>query len=305
MNKVLILGGTGFIGSELTSLLSKNFEVHILSQNLTSKNIVSNTKVFNISYNKKNFLNILNKYTYVSIFFLSGNPHPQKSYKYPELDIDLLISPLLSLLESLRSIKFEGKLWFASSVAVYGSLSGKLSEDLIPLPISPYGIAKLNAENYCKYYVNENNLNIGILRLFSSYGPNLKRQVVYDIYSKIIDENPLELNLLSKENDSRDMSYVTDIARAIVFLNKKLIPKGDIYNIGSGKEYLISDIVKFIAASLSYKGKINFATNSQSYDGDSWYADNNKLKSLGFEYKYDLENGLKQTISKWKKDIKT
>jgi len=158
-------------------------------------------------------------------------------------------------------------------------------------------------ENYCKYYVKEYGLNIGILRLFSTYGPNLKRQVIFDIFSKIA-KNPIELNLLSKEKDSRDMSYVLDITRAIFHLNSEIVPKADIYNIGSGKEYLIIDIVRFIADSLNFKGKINFASNSQSYDGDSWYADNNKLINLGFNYKYDLFQGLSETINEWKKNLK-
>ena len=211
--------------------------------------------------------------------------------------------PLLSLLESLRFIKYKGSVWFASSVAVYGSSSGMLNEDLIPSPISPYGIAKVTGENYCKYYVKEYGLNIGILRLFSTYRPNLKRQVIFDIFSKIA-KNPIELNLLSKEKDSRDMSYVLDVARAIFHLNSVIVPKADVYNIGSGKEYLIIDIAKIIAESLSFKGKINFAANSQSYDGDSWYANNNKLIKLGFNYKYDLFQGLNETINEWKKNLK-
>ena len=66
----------------------------------------------------------------------------------------------------------------------------------------------------------EFNLKIGILRIFSTFGENLKRQVIYDVFCKI-KKNPTNLNLLSKKNDSRDLSYVKDVARALVFLNKK------------------------------------------------------------------------------------
>jgi UDP-glucose 4-epimerase len=302
LKKVLILGGTGFIGSELAIQMSNdNYEVHILTQGLSHKNINYNEKIkiFSIIYNQKNFSKVLNTNLYSSIFILNGNPHPSYSYNDPLVDVNLLIIPLISLLESLRKINFDGNIWFSSSVAVYGSIYGKLSENLVPDPISPYGISKLNAEKYCKYYFEEYKLNIGILRLFSTYGPNLKRQVVYDTYSKLI-KNPDELILLSKKEDSRDMSFVEDLARAIYYLDIKIIPKGCIYNIGSGKEYLILDIVKFVANSLNYKGKITCTSNSQSFDGTSWYADIDKLKSIGFEYNYELQEGLKKTIEYWK-----
>ena len=83
-------------------------------------------------------------------------------------------------------------------------------------------------------------------------------------------------------------------------LDIKVIPKGCIYNIGSGKEYLILDIVKFVANSLNYKGKITCNSNSQSYDGSSWYADIDKLKSIGFKSNYGLQEGLHKTIEFWK-----
>ena len=98
------------------------------------------------------------------------------------------------------------------------------------------------------------------------------------------------------------MSFVEDLARAIYYLDIKIIPKGCIYNIGSGKEYLILDIVKFIANSLNYKGKIICSSNSQSYDGSSWYADIGKLKSIGFKSNYGLQEGLHKTIEFWKKN---
>ena len=302
MKKVLILGGTGFIGSELAILFSKkNHEVHVTTQGLSYKNEINNIKLIEIVYDQESFTKILSENNYSAVFILSGNPHPSFSHKKSLLDINLLLIPLVSLLEAMRIVNFKGNVWYASSVAVYGSNSGMLNENLIPRPISPYGIAKLTGENYCKYYFNEYGLKIGILRLFSTYGPNLRRQVVYEIYTKIL-KNPPEINLLSKQNDSRDMSYVVDITRAMFHLNKKTIPKADIFNIGSGKEYLIIDIVKFISTALNYKGQINFASNSQSYDGDSWFANVDKLKSFGFYYKYDLYQGLEKTINEWKKN---
>tara|TARA_B100000989_G_scaffold298903_1_gene290888 strand:+ start:1249 stop:2166 length:918 start_codon:yes stop_codon:yes gene_type:complete len=303
MKKVLILGGTGFIGSELSKVMLKNnFEVHVLTQGLLNNNLINDKiKIFTITYKENCFKKVFEDNLYSSIFILNGNPHPSFSYNAPLIDINLLTIPLISLLESLRKINFKGNIWFSSSVAVYGSSSGRLSETLSPDPISPYGISKLNGEKYCKYYSKEFDLNIGILRLFSTYGPNLKRQVIYDTYVKLIN-NPKELKLPSRQRDSRDMSFVEDIARAICFLDLKVMPRGCIYNVGSGNDYLITEIVKIIANELNYSGKITCSKSSNSYNGSSWYADINKLKSLGFKHNYGLKEGLKKTIDYWKKN---
>ena len=80
-------------------------------------------------------------------------------------------------------------------------------------------------------------------------------------------------------NNFRDFLNIKDIVSAIDTLRKN--KAFGIYNIGSGKEYLILDIVKFVANSLNYKGKITCTSNSQSFDGSSWYADIDKLKLIG------------------------
>ena len=301
MKKALVLGGTGFIGSELSTKLSKEkYQIHILTQGFTKNLFGQIDGVSVIDYTKDNFLKILEDDNYDSIFILNSNPHPRNSYNNPIVDIDLQLTPLINLLDSLRIVNYTGKIWFASSVAVYGSNTGLLNEEIQPKPISPYGISKLSCENYCKYYYSEYGLNIGILRIFSTYGPNLKRQVIFDLYNKI-KKNENKIQLLSLKNDSRDLSYVEDIANCIFFLNKSIVPKGDVFNIGSGNEFLIYDVAKLIASILNYKGLIEFSKSNLSYDGKSWYADIDKIKSLGFKSNYDLISGLKKTINEWEK----
>ena len=299
MRKALILGGTGFIGSKLAYILrNNNYEVEILTQGYTQSNLGKEFKVTTIKYNFENFFRLKKLCDFNSIFILNGNSHPKNSIDNPNLDIDLQLKTLISLLETLRKIKYRGTIWFGSSVAVYGKNEGALSEDTIPSPISPYGLSKLACEKYCNYYADIHNLKIGVLRIFSTYGPDLKRQVIYDLYKKII-LNPASISLLSKKTDSRDMSYVLDVSNAIHYLDKNVIPNGDIYNIGSGKDYLIHDIALMMGEILGYRGDFKFANKNQSFDGKSWRADNKKLLSIGFNYSYDLKTGLIETIKHW------
>lgn len=300
----LVLGGTGFIGSELVKQLAEcnqGEEIIILTQNRNSDTTLGSS-IIEMPYNFENFNKIISAYRFDSIFLFNGNPHPSFSINQPWIDSILTLIPLQSILESLKRNKFKGKVWYMSSVAVYGNSPTEiLSESQLLNPISPYGLAKQSAESYCKYYANQFNLKIGILRLFSTYGPGLKRQVIFDIYKKL-KANPLYLELLSRKGDARDMSFVEDMAQSIIKLNSLVVPEGDIINIGSGYSTEIFKIAELIGQQLNYKGQFLYSEKGQIYDGKNWIADITKTKKLNIKHKTRIEEGIKKTIELWEKD---
>jgi len=295
MTKILILGGSGFIGSYLTRSLSRNNLVTVLSQSkIEHKELNCEYEVF--SYSEKNLLEYLNKNSFDVIHFLSGNPHPSYSETDLFVDVELTIKPVLSILKVLREISYKGILWFSSSVAVYGKCKDEyLSESSECLPLSNYAVAKIAVENYAKLYAENYNLKIGIYRIFSTYGPGLNRQVIYDNIVKIHNGAP-DILLISSEDSARDFSYVKDQALAIKFLNDNVIPRGDIFNIGSGKAIKIIDIVKTIGELMGYKGNILCQKDSKMVHDVSWTADVSKISSLGYKQTYTLRSGLEETI---------
>lgn len=300
----LVLGGTGFIGSELVKQLAEcnqGEEIIILTQNRNPDTTLGD-RIIEMPYNFENINKIISAYRFDSIFLFNGNPHPSFSINQPWIDSTLTLIPLQSILESLKRNKFKGKVWYMSSVAVYGNSPTEiLSESQLLNPISPYGLAKQSAELYCKFYANQYNLKIGILRLFSTYGPGLKRQVIFDIYKKL-KANPPYLELLSRNGDARDMSFVEDMAQSILKLNSFVVPDGDIINIGSGYSTEIFKIAELIGQQLNYKGQILFSEKRQIYDGKNWIADITKIKKLNIKHKTRIEEGIKKTIELWEKD---
>lgn len=295
MMKILILGGSGFIGSYLAQSLSGKNHVTILSQSkIKHKGLNCEYNVF--SYSEKNLLEYLSQNSFDVIHFLSGNPHPSYSEVDSLVDIDLTIKPVLSILMVLRKISYKGIIWFSSSVAVYGKCSDEhLSERSKCLPLSNYAVAKITVENYARHYSENYGLKIGVYRIFSTYGPGLNRQVIYDNIVKM-HNGTSDILLISSEGSARDFSFVKDQALAIKFLNDNVVPRGDIFNIGSGKAIKIIDIVRTIAELMGFKGNISCQKNLKMAHDVSWTADVSKISSLGYKQAYTLRSGLKETI---------
>lgn len=295
MKKILILGGSGFIGSHLVRLLNKENCVTILSQSKVKCQELNCTyDVF--EYSEKNFTNYLNRNNFDIIHFLSGNPHPSYSEVNALVDVDLTIKPVLSILMVLRKISYKGAIWFASSVAVYGKCDDKhLNENSKCLPLSNYAVAKITIENYAKHYASNYGLKIGVYRIFSTYGPGLDRQVIYDNIIKIYN-GASDIVLASSESSARDFSFVQDQASAIKFLNDNVIPDGSIFNIGSGKAIKIIDIVRTIGKLMGFKGSVSCRKDLKMLHDVSWTADISKISSLGYSQDYTLKSGLEETI---------
>ncbi len=295
MSTVWILGGHGFIGQEVVNLLKNKYKIITTSQsslNNTQQGVIH----YNIKYDYDHFRDVLSQHKIDYILFLSGNAYPANSEHTPFYEIESTYLPFLSLVEAVRFHSSFSKIWFASSVAVYGANhEASLSENSIPAPLSFYGIAKLNLEEYVKYYARVHKLTIGAFRIFSTYVPTLKRQLIYDIVQKMI-RTPTKITVYGDGTEARDLSYVSDQAEAICTLFEKVSPSGDIYNIGSGKLYSVNEIIERISKILKISPEIEYISK-RSFDGLIWKADISKLSQLGFLQKYDIQKGLEQTVA--------
>lgn len=293
--KILIIGGRGFIGTHLTECFGAQYEVTVLSQT-NAQRVLNGHNYVSFAYTEENFLSYLGNNSFDVIHFLSGNPHPSYSEIDPFIDIERTLNPALAILNALRKLSYKGSLWFASSVAVYGnSPDESLNEESLCEPLSNYAVAKLAVESYAKHYSRNFELNIGVYRIFSTYGPGLQRQVIYDNILRM-QRGEKEIRLQSSSLSARDLSYVVDQALAIKFLGDKVIPQGEIFNIGSGTATKIIDVVRMIAELMEYEGSV-YCQNEQPLRHDvSWAADVSKISALGFQQCFSLRIGLNETI---------
>lgn len=300
--RALVIGGLGFIGACLAArLISKGIEVDITT---STKSVTPDLRsVYSIEYDESGFSSLLSHKEYEDIYFFAGNPSPSNSENDPYLDINLTNIPFLALLKTAVREGFKGRLWFASSVAVYGGNNAHiLSETSECLPLSYYAVSKLMAEEHAKMYSRIHGLHTGAFRIFSTYGGGLKRQLVYDVYKKI-KGNPAEIFLHGTGNEARDLSYVQDQISAILVIVENTIPNGEVWNIGSGELHTVNEIVTQICSILHTDTRVSYQYPMRAYDGICWRADIEKLRALNFEQQFTLETGLRETINAYEQGI--
>lgn len=212
--------------------------------------------------------------------------NPKKAYEVNVLGT-------IKLLENSINVK---KFIHVSTLGVYGNpVHVPCTEEDPTKPIEPYAASKLASEYFVSSYCTQKNIPFSIARLFNVYGPGQSTKfIIPKIISEGLKGNILELNNL---DTSRDFIYVKDVAKALITLTQK--GKG-IYNIGTGKETTIKEIVEIVEKVLGKKFEITMKKEGNKGVNRS-QADVTKIeKETGWKYSINLQEGLKMTISSYK-----
>lgn len=211
---------------------------------------------------------------------------------------DFQASPILTfeILNALRLNVPSCRFIFLSSAAVYGNPESlPVSESQPPAPVSPYGFHKLQCEQLCLEFAKVYGLPTASMRIFSAYGPGLRRQVVWDISRKVITQNSLSLQGTGKE--SRDFIHALDIARALSVVATSAPMQGEVYNLGSGREVAIAQLANMILDALESDCTPVFDGIVPAGTPLNWQADVSKLQALGFSASVPLERGVKTFVN--------
>jgi UDP-glucose 4-epimerase len=293
--KICIFGGNGFIGSSLAkTYINNGHKVFVYSQTKINKNLNFKNN-YKVNYNEKSFAKILKK-NFDLIYFLSGNSNQETSKKDIYYDLETSFLTFVELLEASKKSKSKSRIWFASSVVVYGVNNKPLREDFELNPVSNYAIIKLICENICKFYSKNFNLNIGIMRIFSTFGPGLKRQVVFDTIRKI--RTLKNFKVIGSGNEKRNFAYIDDQVKSIMLLTKKFTkPRGEIFNIASGKTFSIKQILKKLIKISNKNVAYTYTKKRRSFDTKNFIANNSKIVKIIGKQKYaNINNALKKTF---------
>ena len=315
MKKVLITGGSGFIGSNLVDYLIKKkyFVINIDKLTYSSnryKNKIRNKKNYKLVkldiVNKSKLIKIIKKSNPIAIFNLAAETHVDRSIDGPKNFIHTNIYGTFNLLESLRFLKKKNinpKLIHISTDEVYGDIkkNKRSNEDHKYEPSSPYSASKASADHLVKSYIRTYKINAVISNCCNNYGPyQFPEKLIPKMLSNIFTNKILPIYARGK--NSREWIYVQDHCEALFTLYLKG-KSGHSYNVGTGVNLSNINLVKKILKICKLKKikigknvKIKYVKDRPGHDFRYALDSKKILKELKWRPKIKFNEGLNNTI---------
>jgi len=306
MTTVLVTGGAGFIGSNLVEdLIRQDYNVRILDNFVTGniENLLGLENKIELIKGDIRDLKIVKKAVkgvdYISHQAALSSVTGSIEEPIPTAEVNILGT--LNVLLAARDFGVQ-RIVYASSASVYGEVPESelpVKEDRKLNPISPYASAKLQGEEWCKMFEDVYGLKSVGLRYFNVFGP---KQNPKSEYSAVI---PKFINLMLGDKrppiygdgkQTRDFIFVKDAVMANIISFKAKRANGDAFNIASGKQISINDLVEKINEIL---GKNIKPVYEDPKPGDPKYSEadiSEVVKNLGYKPKYSFDEGLKLTV---------
>ena len=298
--KILITGGSGFIGSHIVELYQdKAEEIRVLDNLRTGyrHNLdgLHHTFIEGSITDRELVKKAVQGVDY--IFHLAALVSvPESMAKLGEC-VDINVHGLLNVLEEAAAAGVK-KLVFASSAAIYGdNPTVPKVETMIPEPKSPYAITKLDGEYYLGMFQNEGKLETAAIRFFNVFGPRQDPKGAYAAAVPIFIEkavNSEDITVFGDGGQTRDFIYVKDIAGALAFAVETPGVTG-VFNAGYGGQITIEDLANGLVSAADSASKILHAPE-RAGDVRHSRASADKLRAAGWVPRHTLEEGLGVTL---------
>jgi len=307
MNKILVTGADGFIGSHLTQMLAaRGLQVRALAQYnsfnswgwLDDVADKSNIEVVCGDVRDPHFCNAICQ-DVDTLFHLAALIAIPYSYQAPDSYVDTNIRGTLNICQAALSNKV-GRVIHTSTSEVYGTAQYVPIDEKHPLqPQSPYSASKIAADAMAMSFHNAFGLPLTIARPFNTYGPRQSaRAVIPTIISQIASgKRQIQLGDVSP---TRDFNYVEDTCRGFIALAESEASIGETVNIGSNFEISVGDTLNLIKTIMN--SEVEFLLDEQRLrpeksEVNRLWCDNSKIKQLtGFAPQVSLEQGLRLTV---------
>ena len=307
MEKILVTGADGFIGSHLVEMLaSRGDEVKALSVYNSFNNwgwledidLGGSIEVISGDIRDPFFCQEIVEDVDV-VYHLAALIAIPYSYVSPASYVDTNIKGTLNICQAAKKNNVK-RIIHTSTSEVYGSALYVPIDEGHPLqPQSPYSASKIGADAMAMSFFNSFDLPLTIARPFNTYGPRQSARAVIPTIITQIASGADQIKL-GDTTPTRDFNYVEDTCRGFILLADCQDAVGEIINIGSNSEISISDTLELIKNIM--QSDVKFVTDPQrirpeSSEVNRLWCDNSKIKSLtGFEPNTDIKEGLNKTI---------
>lgn len=289
--KILIIGSKGFIGSHALDYFRTQYP-EVYGCDVVSDYV--DKRYYTIDSSSSHYDTCFKAVAFDVCINCSGAASVPDSLKNPLRDFYLNTKNVFSILDSIRRLNPQCKFINLSSAAVYGNPEHlPVNEEQALQPVSPYGRHKLMAEEICREFYEYFDIQTLSLRIFSAYGPGLKKQLLWDLYQK---SKAASVELFGTGEETRDFIYIDDVIQAIELVIAKAVFDGGAINLANGNQVKIKNLVHCYFDTLAYQGVVDFKGQNRKGDPLCWEADISTLKALGYERRISLEQGIQNYI---------
>ncbi|MFH0837514.1 MAG: NAD-dependent epimerase/dehydratase family protein [Candidatus Aenigmatarchaeota archaeon] len=301
--KILITGGAGFLGSNLTEMLIGDNNIVCLD-NVSTGNM-DNVRDFlqnkNYTLIRGSIMNMDDLKKAMDgvdvVFHYAAVVGVKKTLEEPLNVLNVNLNGTRNVLEAALKSGVK-KVVNLSSSEVYGEpIEVPEKEDGVLNARLPYAVTKLATELYAKAYFSEHGLKTVSVRPFNVYGPRQVSSAYGFVVGIFIEQTLLgkPITVFGDGSQTRDFTFVKDNLAATVLAAEK-IDDGSVTNVGTGKQTTVRELAEMIVRLTNSKSKISFVPE-RKLDIVHRCADITRMKALlGFTPRYSLEQGLKETI---------
>jgi len=300
VQKILIIGSNGFIGSHLIKyFLGKKIDATGCDIKFVSDDPYP---FILLSPEIKDFTELLRTQTYDYCINASGSASVPFSITNPAEDFHLNVANVNLILHAIRNENPSCGFINFSSAAVYGNPSSlPIKENAKLGPISPYGFHKMISEQICTEFWKLYHIRTCSLRVFSAYGPGLRKQLFWDLFKKLKTGNAIEL--FGTGNESRDFINIVDLCKAVNCIISNAPMQGEVINVASGIEISVRTAVDTFIKEYNPSVKFRFTGEEKPGDPINWRADISMLKKLDFVPNIMFPVGVKNLVEWIKNEL--
>lgn len=318
MNKILVTGGAGYIGSFMTKrLLDEGYAVVVAdSLERGKRDVIDNRAEFSLgNFLDKSFVRrLFQKHEIDAVIHFAAYISMAESMEKPELYFENNVFAAHNIIEAIKDKKLPFIL--SSTAGVYGNpVSIPITEDHPKNPTNPYGESKLMVERILRWYHTVYKLPYACLRYFNASGAasdgtmgedhHPESHIIPNVIKAALEDR--EFTLFGSDYDTpdgtavRDYIHVYDLVEAHLLALKKLSTESSAltYNIGTGKGYSNKEVFEMVKLISGKDIKLKMEERRPG-DASSLVADSSKIRNeLGFIPQYSELQTIVQTAWKW------